>query len=76
MDFACVGSNNVFLNADCLLSWLLYKKLSAYDQAIPNHTLETDPRHYEEEPQNTNSESQDIRKTIKAKQPALSSPLR
>ena len=35
------------------------------------HTLQTNPRHREEEPQNTNS-SQDIRKAIRAKQLAVS----
>ena len=34
------------------------------------HTLKTNPRHHEEETQNTNS-AQDTRKTTKAKQPAL-----
>ena len=48
------------------------KKQVSMIRKYHNCTLHPNPRHREKEPQNTNSQSQDIRKTNKVKQPTLS----
>ena len=52
-----------------------FKKASEYVQEDHIYTLQTSPLHCEEEPKNT-TRSQDIKKSIKVKQPSLPSPLR
>ena len=56
-------------------TFLVAKKLGSMTRKYLNHKLQANPRHCEEEPQK-NLQSQDIRKTIKVKQPALSSTSR
>ena len=61
-------SHQFWLNG-IFLSWNSEPELSL---KYYNHILQTNTRHREEEPQNTNMQSQDIRKPIEVKQPALS----
>ena len=49
---------------ECFVLWCgswCHKKVSEYDQEIPNHTLEINPLHRKEEPQNMYSNSKSVR---------------
>ena len=83
----CTGSpestcqNATLLEITCHCSFMIRthtvnnSKSSEYDQISHNHTLQNNPRHRQEESQKTNNHNHN-RKTIKIKQPALSSPSR
>ena len=47
------------------------QKVSEYDQENHNHTLQTNPRHREEEPQNTNSHKPPERQLKQSNQRSL-----
>ena len=60
------------LEIDSSIFFIIIEKVSEYDQERHNHKLQASPRHREEELHDIYS-NKTSKKTIKAKEPALSS---